>query len=104
MSDILPYLNVFPTVDFESEESLGAGELPEDEGISGNAGITPEAPEETEAKVYETDEYVAPDDEGSGVPEEVPGEAPQEAEESAPAEAAEGPPAEAEESAAVLNE
>ena len=41
---------------------------------------------------------------GSGVPEEVPGEAPQEAEESAPAEAAEGPPAEAEESAAVLNE
>ncbi len=104
MSDILPYLNVFPTVDFESEDSLGAGELPEDEGISGNAGITPEAPEETEAKVYETEEYVAPDDEGSGVPEEVPGEAPQEAEESAPAEAAEGPPAEAEESAAVLNE
>lgn len=74
MKDILPYLNVFPTVDYEiSPEELGVL-LPEEEGITDHTGETqPAEPEET--KVYETEEYVAPElEDDSGIPARIPGE------------------------------
>lgn len=74
MKDILPYLNIFPTIDYEvTSEELGVT-LPESEGITDNTGETqPAEPEET--KVYETEEYVAPEMENdSGIPARIPGE------------------------------
>lgn len=69
MGDILPYLNVFPSVDFETQQSEAAAQLPEAEGITDNTGTTPEP--ETEPKVYETEEYVEPGAD-SDLPEDVP--------------------------------
>ena len=67
MGDILPYLNVFPSVDFEAQQSEAAAQLPEAEGITDNTGTTPEP----EPKVYETEEYVEPGAD-SDLPEDVP--------------------------------
>lgn len=67
MSDILPYLNIFP----ETETPVGedaAGQLPDAEGITENTGAAEETPAE-ESKVYETEEYVDPDM-NLGIPEE----------------------------------
>lgn len=50
MGDILPYLNVFPSVDFEQQQSEAAAQLPEAEGITDNSSVTPET--EAEPKVY----------------------------------------------------
>ena len=70
MAEILPYLNVFPTVDFEDPQADAAGQLPENEGITDNSGQEPAAPEET--KVYETDEYVDTAAGDGGIPEDLP--------------------------------
>ena len=67
MSDILPYLNIFP----ETETPVGedaAGQLPDAEGITENTEAAEETPAE-ESKVYETEEYVDPDM-NLGIPEE----------------------------------
>lgn len=65
MGDILPYLNVFPAVDFETDQEELAGQLPEEEGITDNSGAAqPEDGAESETKVYETDEYIADGGEG----------------------------------------
>lgn len=68
MGDILPYLNVFPSVDFE-QQSEAAAQLPEAEGITDNSSVTPET--EAEPKVYETEEYIEPGAD-SDLPEDVP--------------------------------
>lgn len=68
MTEILPYLNVFPDIDFEDPQEDISAQLPQEEGISGNSGQ--EAVEET--KVYETDEYVNTDID-SGLPDNLPG-------------------------------
>jgi len=72
--DILPYLNIFPTGDFEDVQDEIAAQLPAEEGISGNnGGLEPETAAET--KVYETDEYVEPEDErDTGIPGDLPGD------------------------------
>ena len=73
MSDILPYLNVFPSAEYEAEQSELAGQLPEEEGITDHTGGQAVTEETEEApKVYETDEYIAdPKDSGAaeGIPE-----------------------------------
>lgn len=69
MGDILPYLNVFPSVDFEAQQSEASTQLPEAEGITDNTGVVPET--EAEPKVYETEEYVEPGAD-SDLPEDVP--------------------------------
>lgn len=71
-ADILPYINVFPSVDFDDPQEDLSGQLPEQEGITDNTGLEPTAPEET--KVYETDEYVDTAGEDSGIPEDLPGD------------------------------
>lgn len=71
MSDILPYLNVFPSAEYEAKQESLSGKLPEEEGISSVNGGEQTVPEET--KVYETEEYVETEEEGSGVPGELPG-------------------------------
>ncbi len=62
MSDILPYLNIFPAAEFEAENEAGADGLPEQEGITDNTGLQPAGTaEETaaeETKVYDTEEYI----------------------------------------------
>ena len=61
MSDILPYLNVFPTVEYEQSQEEANAHLPEAEGISSaNGGLELAGGAETEAetKVYETEEYI----------------------------------------------
>jgi len=72
LADILPYLNIFPEVDPEAMPEELAGQLPQEEGITGGlSGI----PEETvpETKVYETEEYMDPPQEGEvGVPAHLP--------------------------------
>ncbi|MGL5433827.1 MAG: penicillin-binding transpeptidase domain-containing protein [Lachnospiraceae bacterium] len=74
MSDILPYWNVFPSGDFEDTQEGVEGQLPEQEGISGNNGGL-ETETEAEIKVYETDEFVDPEDErNTGIPGDLPGE------------------------------
>lgn len=73
MGDILPYLNIFPTVDYENEL---AAQLPEQEGITDLTGetVAETEPAETEApKVYETEEYIADLGEDSGLGDGLPG-------------------------------
>lgn len=70
MADILPYLNVFPSVDFEDSQDDVSSQLPENEGITDHNGLEPETLEET--KVYETDEYVDTSAGDSGIPGELP--------------------------------
>lgn len=80
MTEILPYLNIFPTKDLPENEALQES-LPSSEGINEpateaeGAEGTEETPAETE-KQYETDEYMPGGDEGegagSGVPDAVP--------------------------------
>lgn len=77
MGEILPYLNVFPAADPESDLQA-EGQLPDQEGITDHTGTEEETAGETEPipepKVYETDEYVDPDmAQDSGLPEEVAG-------------------------------
>lgn len=58
MSDILPYLNIFPETDVQVDEEA-AEKLPESEGITEMTGSeSEEAPEES--KVYDAEEYVDP--------------------------------------------
>ncbi len=71
MSDILPYLNVFPESESEEEAEIAAGQLPESEGIS-DSSTTEEEETVAETKVYETEEYVDEGAADSGVPDELP--------------------------------
>lgn len=73
MTEILPYMNVFPSVDFENPQDEVSAQLPENEGITDNNAQEPE--DVQEPKVYETDEYVDADGEDSGLPDSVPGSA-----------------------------
>lgn len=73
MEEILPYMNVFPNVDFDDPQDDVSSQLPENEGITDNNAQGPDATEEP--KVYETEEYVDPDAEDSGLPDSVPGHA-----------------------------
>ena len=69
MSDILPYLNVFPAADEADEELPGLEQAPQEEGISQGR-----EPAEPESREYETEEYV-PDEtneDGSPVPSDLP--------------------------------
>lgn len=74
MTEILPYLNIFPVEDPENENLDES--LPEREGITDNTnsmtpGETEPTPEET--KVYQTDEYIESGEEsGRGVPGQLP--------------------------------
>ncbi len=72
MTEILPYLNIFPETDPEASPEDGGQGLPEREGITDPGAGSP-ATEETEAetKVYETDEYVDPGS-SEGVPAQLP--------------------------------
>ena len=80
MTEILPYLNIFPTKDLPENEAVQES-LPSSEGINEpvteaeGAEGTEGTPAETE-KQYETDEYMPGGDEGegagSGVPDAVP--------------------------------
>ncbi len=72
MTEILPYLNIFPETDPEVSPEDGGQGLPEREGITDPGAGSP-ATEETEAetKVYETDEYVDPGS-SEGVPAQLP--------------------------------
>lgn len=70
MNDILPYLNIFPTTDFE-EPGETEGQLPAEEGITDNTGDQ-EPAAEAEPKVYETEEYIEPG-ENTGIPGDLPG-------------------------------
>ncbi|MDD3251995.1 MAG: penicillin-binding transpeptidase domain-containing protein [Lachnospiraceae bacterium] len=72
MQEILPYLNVFPSIDFDAEESPVTDQLPAEEGITDNSGLQPDGTPAEETKVYETDEYVDSPAEDSGVPEDLP--------------------------------
>lgn len=72
MGDILPYLNVFPSVDFEDEDDTLAEQLPQQEGITDNSGLMPEGEMPEETKVYDTEEYMNPS-EDIGLPEDMPG-------------------------------
>lgn len=73
MGDILPYLNVFPSVDFETEDDSLAEKLPAQEGITDNSGLLPEGETPEETKVYDTEEYVNPS-EDTDLPEDLPGD------------------------------
>lgn len=68
MSDILPYLNVFPETDEAGEDEMPQ-QPPEQEGISQDT-----EPSEPETKVYETEEYVPEetDENGDPVPSNLP--------------------------------
>jgi len=73
MVEILPYLNVFPEVDYDEVPAEFGGQLPEQEGITDNTD--PLLPTESaEAKVYETEEYVDLEEgQDSGIPDHLPG-------------------------------
>lgn len=72
MAEILPYMNIFPSADSEEGLADTSGVLPEEEGISGNSGALPEEEVPEETRVYETDEYVAPEVESdTGLPDNV---------------------------------
>ena len=78
MTEILPYLNIFPTKDLPENEAIQES-LPSSEGINEPVSETegPEGTEEAETeKQYETDEYMPGGEEGegagSGVPDAVP--------------------------------
>lgn len=58
MSDILPYLNIFPETDVQVDEEA-AEKLPESEGITEMTGSESEGVPE-ESKVYDAEEYVDP--------------------------------------------
>lgn len=70
MTEILPYLNIFPTKDLPENEAIQES-LPSSEGINEpvseteGAEGTEETPAETE-KQYETDEYMPGGEEGEG--------------------------------------
>lgn len=72
MGDILPYLNVFPSVDFEETKDELSGKLPENEGITDNTGTKPsEDGGESETKAYDTEEYIdTADGDGDGQPDD----------------------------------
>ncbi len=66
LTDVLPYMNVFPDKELYDTPEEIENQLPEDEGItSGTTDPDEILPEETqpETKVYETDEYIVPDEE-----------------------------------------
>ncbi len=75
MTEILPYLNIFPITDPENAPEELSTRLPEREGITDNTSSL----EPVETKVYETDEVVEPGEEGeAGIPAQLPGIAPEE--------------------------
>ena len=63
MGDILPYLNIFPTLDVPVDEQLQS-QLPQEEGLTDNTGESEgDLPGEGETTApekppYETDEYI----------------------------------------------
>ena len=81
MTEILPYLNIFPTKDLPENEAIQES-LPSSEGINEpvseteGAEGTEETPAETENSSMRTDEYMPGGEEGegagSGVPDAVP--------------------------------
>lgn len=72
LTEILPYLNVFPdTEQIQVPEEIEA-QLPQEEGISAGDNIAPEETE-PETKVYETEEYIEQDGQDSGIPGDLPG-------------------------------
>ena len=76
LKDSLPSLNVFPATELEVSEEIEE-QLPQDEGISGGGSLLPEeSTEETvpETKVYDSEEYVSPEDEGMEASEAQEGE------------------------------
>ena len=78
MTEILPYLNIFPITDPETDLETFGSVLPEREGITDNTAL----PEPEETKVYETDEFIEPGArEGAGVPAQLPGGIPEESSE-----------------------
>ncbi len=83
LTDVLPYLSVFPDRELYDTPEEIEGQLPQEEGIAQGGGALEESSaeesvEETEPKTYATDEYVEPE-EGTGLPEEGgEGESPQE--------------------------
>lgn len=65
LKDSLPYLNVFPATELEVSEEIEEL-LPQEEGISGGENLIPEETQEEtepETKVYDSEEYVTPEDE-----------------------------------------
>ncbi|MCD8083209.1 MAG: penicillin-binding protein 2 [Clostridiales bacterium] len=72
MSDILPYLNVFPETETEEGTEVVSGKLPESEGLTDNSMTEEEEETVEETKVYETEEYVDEGAADSGVPGELP--------------------------------
>lgn len=73
LTDILPYLNIFPEVDPEAMPGKLGALLPEEEGITDNVTGGQEEPV-PETRVYETEEYMepVPEDE-EGIPGRLPG-------------------------------
>ena len=69
LTDSLPYLNVFPTTDIETVPEELQNQLPEEDGIV-NEETEGSTEPETEAKVYETDEYIVGEEESEA---ELPG-------------------------------
>ncbi len=69
MQDILPYLNIFPTTDAQTEDPAVMEQLPQEEGITDNTGLEPVT--EPETRAYDTEEYVDYQ-EDSGIPGELP--------------------------------
>ena len=75
MTEILPYLNIFPITDPEVNPEDVSTRLPEREGITDNTSSS----EPVETKVYETDEVVESGEEGeAGIPAQLPGVVPEE--------------------------
>lgn len=72
VKEILPYMNIFPTVDIPDAPAEVQSQLPQSEGITENTqnqgtGESKEAETQPETKVYETDEYVPDEMEGLGL-------------------------------------
>lgn len=70
MTEILPYMNIFPTQDQPEDEAVQES-LPAEEGINQAPTESQEDASGETQKVYDTEE-VAPDDGGSGIPDAVP--------------------------------
>lgn len=71
LTDVLPYMNVFPDTEIMDVPEEIENQLPQEEGISGGEGMVPEETE-PETKVYETEEYVEQDGEHYQLPGELP--------------------------------
>ncbi len=74
LTDVLPYMNVFPDTEVLEVPDEIRDQLPDEEGISGGESLVPEETE-PETKVYETEEYVEQDGENYQLPGELPASA-----------------------------